>query len=70
VTGLGLLPIALGSGEAGKEVKKPMAHVILGWLAISMGLNLLVQPMLFRRFGYAPPRPQATYGDGLERFLA
>jgi Cu/Ag efflux pump CusA len=52
-TGLGLLPIAMGSGEAGKEVEGPMAQVILGGLVTSTALNLLVLPMLFRRFGYA-----------------
>ncbi len=63
VTGLGLLPIALGSGEAGKEVEGPMAQVILGGLVTSTALNLLVLPMLFRRFGFprpeAPPAPDA-----------
>ena len=53
VTGLGLLPIAIGSGEAGKEVEGPMAQVILGGLVTSTALNLFVLPMLFRRFGYA-----------------
>jgi CzcA family heavy metal efflux pump len=50
VTALGLLPIAIGSGEAGKEVEGPMALVILGGLATSTGLNLIVLPMLYRRF--------------------
>jgi Cu/Ag efflux pump CusA len=51
VTGLGLLPIALGSGEAGKEVEGPMALVILGGLMTSTALNLIVLPMLYRRVG-------------------
>jgi CzcA family heavy metal efflux pump len=51
VTGLGLLPIALGSGEAGREIEGPMALVILGGLATSTALNLVVLPVLYRRFG-------------------
>jgi CzcA family heavy metal efflux pump len=53
VTGLGLLPIAIGSGEAGKEVEGPMALVILGGLTTSTALNLIVLPMLYRRLGLA-----------------
>jgi CzcA family heavy metal efflux pump len=51
VTGFGLLPIALGSGDAGREVEGPMAWVILGGLVTSTGLNLIVLPVLYRRFG-------------------
>src|SRR5439155_9614384 len=51
VTGLGLLPIALGSGEAGREIEGPMAQVILGGLVTSTALNLLVLPVLYRRLG-------------------
>jgi CzcA family heavy metal efflux pump len=51
VTALGLLPIAWGSGEAGREVEGPMALVILGGLFTSTALNLFVLPVLFRRFG-------------------
>jgi CzcA family heavy metal efflux pump len=51
VTALGLLPIALASGEAGREIEGPMAQVILGGLLTSTALNLLVLPVLFRRFG-------------------
>jgi Cu/Ag efflux pump CusA len=53
VTGLGLLPIALGSGEAGREIEGPMALVILGGLVTSTALNLLVLPVLYHRFGNA-----------------
>jgi Cu/Ag efflux pump CusA len=51
VTALGLLPLALGSGEAGREIEGPMALVILGGLASSTVLNLIVLPLLYRRFG-------------------
>jgi Cu/Ag efflux pump CusA len=51
VTALGLAPIALGSGEAGREIEGPMAIVILGGLASSTALNLLVLPVLALRYG-------------------
>ena len=51
VTGLGLLPLAFGSGDAGREIEGPMAVVILGGLASSTALNLLVLPVLAERFG-------------------
>ncbi|MES1166737.1 MAG: efflux RND transporter permease subunit, partial [Pseudomonadota bacterium] len=51
VTALGLLPLALGSGEAGREIEGPMAVVILGGLATSAALNLLVLPALALRVG-------------------
>ncbi|MFJ1253258.1 efflux RND transporter permease subunit [Cupriavidus sp. CuC1] len=51
VTGLGLLPLALQSGEPGNEVEGPMAIVILGGLFTSTVLNLLVLPTLALRFG-------------------
>jgi CzcA family heavy metal efflux pump len=51
VTGLGLLPLAIGSGAAGREIEGPMAIVILGGLITSTVLNLLVLPTLALRFG-------------------
>ena len=51
VTALGVLPLALGSGEAGREIEGPMAIVILGGLASSTILNLLVLPALAWKFG-------------------
>ncbi len=61
VTGLGLLPIALGSGEAGREIEGPMAWVILGGLATSTLLNLFFLPLLFRRWvGTATVYPRAA----------
>jgi CzcA family heavy metal efflux pump len=66
VTALGLLPLAIGSGETGREVQGPMAIVILGGLVTSTLMNLLVLPVLMWRFGpfgaaagrvVAPSRP-------------
>jgi CzcA family heavy metal efflux pump len=51
VTALGLLPLAAGSGEAGREVQGPMASVILGGLATSTLMTLLVLPVLVWHFG-------------------
>ena len=51
VTGLGLLPLALGTGDPGREIEGPMAIVILGGLATSTVLNLLLLPTLALRFG-------------------
>lgn len=51
VTGLGLLPLAVQTGEAGNEIEGPMAIVILGGLVTSTILNLLVLPTLALRFG-------------------
>jgi len=42
VTGLGLAPLALGMGRAGYEIEAPMAITVLGGLATSTVLNLLV----------------------------
>ncbi len=51
VTALGLLPLALGAGEAGREIEGPMAIVILGGLITSTLLNLLVLPTLALKYG-------------------
>ena len=51
VTGLGILPLAIGTNEPGREIQGPMAIVILGGLLTSMALNLLVLPTLALRYG-------------------
>jgi CzcA family heavy metal efflux pump len=63
VTALGLLPLAIGSGSAGREIEGPMAVVILGGLITSTILNLLVLPTLALRFGrFAVP---ASAGEAI-----
>ena len=46
----GLLPLALESGQAGREVQGPMAVVILGGLVSSLVLTLLLLPALMWRW--------------------
>jgi CzcA family heavy metal efflux pump len=55
VTGLGLMPLALGTGEPGREIEGPMATIIVGGLATSTLLNLLVLPTILLHFGRFEP---------------
>jgi len=51
VTALGLLPLALGSGQPGREIEGPMATIIVGGLVTSTMLNLLILPSIMLHFG-------------------
>jgi CzcA family heavy metal efflux pump len=51
VTALGVLPLAIAAGTAGREIEGPMAIIILGGLFTSTVLNLLVLPSLALRWG-------------------
>ncbi len=68
VTALALLPLALTSGAAGNEIEGPMAIVILGGLATSTILNLIVLPTLALRYGRFErdtlAEPQAASSNG------
>ena len=50
-TALGLVPLAMSRGVAGKEILYPVAWVILGGLLSSTLLNMIVLPSLFFKFG-------------------
>ena len=51
VTALGLLPLAIGSGQPGREIEGPMATIIVGGLVTSTILNLLILPTIMLHFG-------------------
>jgi Cu/Ag efflux pump CusA len=51
MTALTLVPLAIAGNIPGQEIEYPMAIVILGGLATSTVLNLLVVPSLYLRFG-------------------
>ncbi len=59
-SGLGLLPLALAMGEPGSEIQAPMAIVILFGLVTSTGLNMIVVPALYLRFGAMGRRLRAA----------
>jgi Cu/Ag efflux pump CusA len=54
VTGLGVLPLALSTGQAGREIQGPMAIVILGGLVTSTIASLVLLPSLAWRYGRSP----------------
>ena len=56
---LGLLPLALASGQPGSEIQAPMALVILCGLVTSTLLNMLVVPAMLARWG-GPPSAQSA----------
>ncbi|NOV32493.1 efflux RND transporter permease subunit [Methylomonas sp. ZR1] len=51
VTALAMLPIAIGSDNPGREIMGPMAAIIIGGLASSTLLNLLLLPAILQRYG-------------------
>lgn len=64
VTGVGLIPLALGVGEPGKEIQQPMAVVILGGIFTSTFLNMIVIPALYLKYGRAEaPASAHEYSD-------
>ena len=58
-TAVALLPLVIAGQNAGSEIIRPMAIVILGGLVTSTALSLFILPALYLRFGAssAPERP-------------
>jgi Cu/Ag efflux pump CusA len=50
-TGATLFPIAFNSDNPGREIMGPMAAIIIGGLASSTLLNLLLLPAILLRYG-------------------
>ncbi len=61
-TGLGLIPLLFAQGT-GSEVQRPLATVVVGGLATSTVLTLLVLPALYRWFSGRPVAPSVAPGS-------
>ena len=65
--GVGLIQLALGTGEPGREIQQPMAVVILGGIVTSTFLNMIVIPALYLKYGevgaQAPTRRLGDEGE-------
>ncbi len=59
ITALGLLPLLLATGP-GSEIQRPLAIVVIGGLASSTLLTLVLLPLLYRRFGQPTPSLRAA----------
>ncbi|HQQ70326.1 MAG TPA: CusA/CzcA family heavy metal efflux RND transporter [Alicycliphilus sp.] len=59
ITALGLIPLLLATGP-GSEIQRPLAVVVIGGLASSTLLTLVLLPLLYRRFGQPTPSLRAA----------
>ena len=66
-TGIALIPIALTPDRPGRELLYPVATVILGGLASSTLLDLLVRPGLFLLLGRRAAQAHAAHHERRDR---
>ncbi|ACL74314.1 heavy metal efflux pump, CzcA family [Thioalkalivibrio sulfidiphilus HL-EbGr7] len=55
IAAFGLVPLLFATGP-GSEIQRPLAVVVIGGLATSTLLTLVLMPILYRRFGAPHPR--------------
>ena len=56
---MGLIPLAMGADETGKEILHPLAIVVIGGLLDSTLMDQIVTPVVFFHFGRKVYRPDA-----------
>ncbi|MFO0936363.1 MAG: efflux RND transporter permease subunit [Gemmataceae bacterium] len=56
---IGLIPLALGKGQTGKEILYPLAVVVIGGLVTSTLLDQIVTPAVFLLFGRSVYQPES-----------
>ncbi|MDY3553300.1 efflux RND transporter permease subunit [Gemmata sp. JC717] len=61
---IGLVPLALGGGQPGKEILHPLAVVVIGGLVTSTVMDQVVTPAVFLLFGSKVYAPRASDGTG------
>jgi len=61
---IGLIPLALGAGQTGKEILHPLAIVVIGGLIDSTLMDQIVTPAAFKLFGKYVYKKSGPAADG------
>lgn len=62
ITAFGLIPLLFADGP-GSEIQRPLAIVVIGGLITATALTLIMLPLLYARFAFAPTAAPALTGD-------